>query len=91
MTGGAAAISPYFTSTIEQEYAISRSATFTASGLPVFPGNSFTLLVYTVDGTADVAGPVPYTFAAIPEPTSLALVGLGLLMTVGLVRGRRSH
>jgi len=89
ITGGGAAISPYFTTTTEQEYAISRSATFTTSGLPVFSGNSFTLLVYTVDGTADVAGPVPYTFAAVPEPTSLALVGLGLLMAVGMLRSRR--
>jgi hypothetical protein len=90
ITGGAGAISPYYTTTTEQEYAISRSATFTASGLPVFPGSSFTLLVYTVDGTADVAGPVPYTFAAVPEPASVTLVGLGLLMVVGMVRGRRN-
>ena len=91
ITGGAGAISPYFTTTTEQEYAISRSATFTASSLPVFPGNSFTLLAYTVDGTADVAGPVQYTFASVPEPTSLTLVGLGLLMTVRLVHRRRNH
>ena len=39
ITGGAGAISPYFTTTTEQEYAISRSATFTASGLPGVSGN----------------------------------------------------
>lgn len=86
LTGGAASISPYFTTTTEQEYAISRSATFTADGQPVFPNTSFTLLVYTVDGTADVAGPVAYEFAAVPEPASLTLVGLGLLMTLGVIR-----
>jgi hypothetical protein len=89
ITGGAGAISPYYTTTTDQEYAISRSATFTDSGLPVFPGSSFTLLVYTVDGTADVAGPVSYTFAAVPEPTSLQLAGMGILMALGFARWRK--
>jgi PEP-CTERM motif len=91
LTGAAALISPYNTVTTEQEYSISRSATFTATGTPVFPGDTFTLLEYTVDGTADVAGPVQYTFATVPEPGTLTLVGFGLLTVVGLVRSRRSH
>ena len=69
ITGGAAVISPYATSTTEQEYAIPRAATFTANGQPVFPNASFNLLVYTDSGTNDVAGPVSYTFAPKPPPT----------------------
>jgi PEP-CTERM motif len=88
ITGGAASISPYNTTTTEQEYSISRSATFTDSSLPVFPGNSFTLLVYTTEATADVAGPVSYEFAAVPEPATLTLVGFGLLIMLGVVRKR---
>jgi hypothetical protein len=68
ITGGAALIAPYNSTTTEQEYAIPRSATFTANGQPVFPGDSFALLVYTTDGTNDVAGPVSYTFAPEPPP-----------------------
>jgi len=65
---GGALISPYFSTTTDQEYAIPRSATYDSNGQLVFAGSSFTLLVYTVDGTADVAGPVPYTFALPPGP-----------------------
>ena len=90
LTGAAALISPYFTVTTEQEYSISRSATFTATGTPVFPGDTFTLLEYTVDGTADVAGPVQYTFAAVPEPTSLQLAGIGAMVFLGLARRRKT-
>ena len=90
LTGAAALISPYFTVTTEQEYSISRSATFTATGTPVFPGDTFTLLEYTVDGTADVAGPVQYTFAAVPEPTSLQLAGIGAMVVLGLARRRKT-
>ena len=70
ISNGAAAISPYFTSTTDQEYAISRSAIYASNGQLVFAGNSFTLLVYTVDGVTDVAGPVPYTFASPPGPAA---------------------
>lgn len=89
LTGGAALIAPYNTVTTQQEYSISRSATFTADGTPVFPTDTFTLLVYTVDGTADVAGPVQYTFATVPEPTSLQLAGIGAMMVLGLARRKK--
>ncbi len=68
ITGGSAAIAPYNVFASAQEYAIPRSATYTGSGTPVFPGSSFTLLVYTTSGTPDISGPVHYTFAAAPGP-----------------------
>ena len=66
ITGGTALIAPYNVNTSAQEYAIPRSATYTATGAPVFSGNSFTLLVYTTSGTVDVSGPVHYTFVGSP-------------------------
>ena len=92
ITGGNAAISPYYSETMTQEYAISLSATFTATGLPVFPTNTFTMLVYA-DPTPnlDLLGPVQYTLATVPEPGTAALVGLGLLTGIGLVRRRRTR
>src|ERR1017187_8028127 len=64
ITGGAALIAPFFSVTTTQEYAIARSATYTANGQPVFPGNTFTLMVYA-DPTpnTDLLGPVQYTCA----------------------------
>lgn len=70
VTGGAAAIAPYNTFTSAQEYALPRSATYTSTGAPVFPGSSLTLLLYTTSGTInDVSGPIHYTFAAPPGAT----------------------
>ena len=71
ITGGTALIAPYNSFTSAQEYALPRSATYTATGAPVFPGTGSTIamLVYTTSGSIpDVSGPVQYTFVAPPAP-----------------------
>lgn len=69
ISGGGAAIAPYNTSTTEQEYAIPLTAVFDAGGAPVFPNDTFRLMVYT-DPTAasEIIGPVTYTLAFPVEP-----------------------
>jgi len=64
VTNGNASIAPFYTVTATQEYAIARSATFIANGLPIFPNNTFNLMAYA-DPTAnlDYLGPVSYAFA----------------------------
>jgi hypothetical protein len=89
VTGGNGIIALYNTVVTEQEIAVSRAATFTASGDPVFPNNTIGVGFYSVDGNGDYAGTAQYTFAVVPEPTSLALAGLGLLMMVGLTSRRQ--
>jgi hypothetical protein len=69
ITGGTALIAPYDSFTSAQEYALPLSATYTATGAPVFPGpgSTINMLVYTTDGSIiDVSGPVQYTFVAGP-------------------------
>jgi hypothetical protein len=87
VTGGAASIAVYNTTTNEQEYAISRSATFTASGNPVFTSNTIGVAFYSTDGAGDFAGTAVYTFAAVPEPSTWVLVGIGCLALPFLRRG----
>lgn len=64
ISGGAASIAPYFAVTTEQEYAIRLDAVFDSDGSPVFPHESFSLLVYT-DPTAanETMGPVTYALS----------------------------
>lgn len=94
ITGGGGAISPYFTVTTTQEYAIARSATFTATGLTIFPSNTFSLMAYSVDGSTKVLGPAAYTFsggpAAVPEPGIVGLLGIGGAVIIGWRRSRRN-
>lgn len=68
INGGGAAIAPFFTDTTQQEYRISRTATFAADGTLVFPQETIALQFYT-DPTAanETAGPVVYTFAPMIE------------------------
>jgi hypothetical protein len=86
------AAAPYGTAgTVEQEISIPLSASqvdASAGGYtgPIFPG-SFTLLFYTTNAPEDVIGPIAYTVALVPEPASLAVLGVGGLALVG--RGRR--
>lgn len=93
ITGGGALISPFFTTTTTQEYAIARSATFTTTGLTIFPSNTFSLMAYSVDGSGKVLGPTAYTFsgapAAVPEPGIIGLLGIGGVVIVGWRRSRR--
>ena len=94
ITGGGALISPYFTTTTTQEYAIARSATFTATGLTIFPSNTLSLAAYSVDNAGKVLGAAEYTFsgapAAVPEPGIVGLLGVGSVVIVGWRRSRRN-
>lgn len=70
ISGGGAAIAPYNSVTIEQEYAIRLDALFDGDGSPVFPADAFDLLVYT-DPTAanETMGPVSYALSnRVEEP-----------------------
>ena len=89
VTGGNGIIALYNSVVTEQEIAVSRAATFTASGNPVFPNSTIGVAFYSTDGSGDFAGTATYTFATVPEPSTLALGGLGMLMTVGLVGWRK--
>ena len=61
--------------TTSQEYSIPRNLAFSTDNQPVF-GNSFTLMLWTDSSTSiDVTGGIGYTFA-VPEPASLAVLGL---------------
>lgn len=90
VTNGAAVIAPYFTNAISQEIAISRSATFTSGGASIFPNDTFSISFYT-SGTADDAfiGAGVYTFAVIPEPSTVSLALGGLMVAIVLYRRRR--
>jgi hypothetical protein len=94
ITGGGGAISPYYTETTTQEYAIARSATFTTTGWTIFPSNTFSLMAYSVDDGGKVLGPAPYTFAsapaAVPEPGIVGLLGVGGVVIIGWWRSRRN-
>jgi hypothetical protein len=75
---GAALISPYATSTTDQEYAIPRNATYTSDGQPVFANNSFTLMLWTDSGVvADTTAGIPYSFAIADTVPNWNLVGSG--------------
>jgi hypothetical protein len=80
------------------ELSISRNATYASDSSPVFANDTIAVLLEGDDTTyASVefvppSGGLAYTFAAVPEPATFALVGFGLLlMTGGLVRGQRVH
>ena len=76
--GGAASIAPYAVTTTDQEYAISRSATFGSDGSPIFPNNSFTLMLYTNGNTQeDVTSGIPYTFAIFDPFPNWNVIGSG--------------
>lgn len=87
VTGGAAAISPYASTTIQQELSISLSATYTNGGSLVFPNDTIAIVFYTTTSEASLLGKGVYTFA-IPEPGHYAM-GVSALAVIALLAFRR--
>lgn len=93
VNNGAAGIAPFASSTFEQEYRISLSATFMNDNANVFPalGNTIRILFWSDSGATMATPGMSYTLAtaAIPEPsTCAALAGLGVL-GLAVLRRRR--
>lgn len=93
ITDGGAGISPFFSETTEQEYRISRSATFTSNGQTIFPNDTIGIAFYTTDGTTtDFIGGTSnganYTFA-VPEPSQAAILIGALALGLTVLRRRR--
>lgn len=69
LQNGAGTLRPFFPTdhdftTLEQELALPRFATFNSTGLEIFPNNSITLLVWTDEvPNPDHVDPIAYTFA----------------------------
>lgn len=87
--GGHALMSPFGDSS-SREWAISLSSTFATGGAPVFPDGSFNILLWTDAGAGDVSAPIAYTLAPVPEPTTLALLGIGGVCAFVMSVRRRS-
>jgi hypothetical protein len=91
ISGGNALISPYYSVTMTQEYAISRSAFFVSTGAPLFPTNTFHLMAYSVDDGGKILGPVEYTFATVPEPSVVMLFLCGGLIIGRVIKRRHTR
>jgi len=84
--GGHALLSPFADATANRELAISLDALFASDNSPVFPNDTFRLLIWTDNGF-DVSAPIDYTLAvAVPECSSLVLAPLA---AIGLFWKRR--
>jgi hypothetical protein len=87
--GGHALLSPFADATTSRELAISLSALFAADNSPVFPDDTFTILIWTDNGF-DVSRPISYTLATnVPEGSAFALMSLAA--AAGFWHRRRSH
>jgi hypothetical protein len=71
--GGHALLAPFADATMNRELAISLDALFAADNSPVFPDDTFTLLIWTDNGF-DVSAAIPYTLAVVPECSAFTLV-----------------
>lgn len=74
--GSGAALLDNFADSSSRELALSLNTLFNSGGTPVFPDDSFTILIYTDQGGGDVSAPISYVLA-VPEPTTAALLLLG--------------
>lgn len=75
---GAALIAP-FGDYMQHELAISLDITFNETGNPVFDDDSFTILLWSDGGdNGEATAPISYRLA-VPEPSSVLLIGLALL------------
>jgi PEP-CTERM motif len=91
---GAALLSP-FANAPNRELAISLDSLFNAGNTPVFPDDTFTVLIWTdlgvgpdggFDGfNGDVTTAITYTLA-VPEPSIWSLLGMGLTIAVACRR-----
>jgi hypothetical protein len=67
-----------------------------SAGVPLLPGNTIEVQLGSSSLNGDSLpswgnyGALSYTFATVPEPGTLTLVGFGLLMTIGFVRARKA-
>lgn len=76
-----ASIAPYNVLLTSQEYSIPRNLQILPSGPTVF-GGDFNLMLWTDRGPIDVTSAMYYSFAAVPEPASLSLLGVVAAMAI---------
>ena len=78
------------------EMRISRNATYASDSQPVFANATLSFALEAEDSSfvsqdfAPDSGGLTYTFAAVPEPSALALLGMGILGLVVITRSRRN-
>ena len=76
------------------EMRISRNATYASDSQLVFANNTFSFVLEADASPNEFApntGGLVYTFAAVPEPSTLSLLGLGALFAVVKTARRRRH